>query len=201
MQALLKFSALVDGVNERVGKAVVWLVLVAVLVSAVNASVRKAFNMSSNAFLELQWYLFSAIFLLGAAYALRRNEHVRIDVVSGYFSKRARVWMELFGSVFFLLPMSLGILFLSWPVFVNSFLSHEMSNSAGGLIVWPARLLVPAGFLLLSLQGVSQAIKCAGFLAGACPDPTEKERKVSSEEELAEAIRRQRAAETAAGGQ
>lgn len=200
MQALLKFSALVDGVNERVGKAVVWLVLAAVLVSAVNASVRKAFNMSSNAFLELQWYLFSAIFLLGAAYALRRNEHVRIDVVSGYFSKRARIWMELFGSVFFLLPMSLGILFLSWPVFVNSYLSHEMSNSAGGLIVWPARLLVPAGFLLLSLQGVSQAIKCAGFLAGACPDPTEKERKVSSEEELAEAIRRQRAAETAAGG-
>ncbi|HNH36141.1 MAG TPA: TRAP transporter small permease subunit [Rhodocyclaceae bacterium] len=200
MQGLLKFSALVDAFNERIGKGVVWLVLAAVLVSAVNAGVRKAFNTSSNAFLELQWYLFSAIFLLGAAYALRRNEHVRIDVVSGYFTKRARIWVELAGSVLFLLPMSLGVLYLSWPVFVNSYLSHEMSNSAGGLIVWPARLLVPAGFLLLSLQGVSQAIKCAGFLAGACPDPTEKERKVSSEEELAEAIRRQRAAGDGKGG-
>ncbi|MBL8492501.1 MAG: TRAP transporter small permease subunit [Rhodocyclaceae bacterium] len=200
MQGLLKFSALVDALNERVGRSVIWLVLVAVLVSAVNAAVRKAFNVSSNAYLELQWYLFSAIFLLGAAYALKRNEHVRIDVVSGYFSARARICVELTGSVLFLLPMTLGVLYLSWPVFVNSYLSHEMSNSAGGLIVWPARLLVPLGFLLLSLQGISQAIKCVGFLAGRCGDPTLKERKLSAEEELAEAIRRQRSAATASGG-
>ncbi len=200
MQGLLKFSALVDALNERVGRSVIWLVLVAVLVSAANAAVRKAFNVSSNAYLELQWYLFSAIFLLGAAYALKRNEHVRIDVVSGYFSARARIWVELTGSVLFLLPMTLGVLYLSWPVFVNSYLSHEMSNSAGGLIVWPARLLVPLGFLLLSLQGISQAIKCVGFLAGRCGDPTLKERKLSAEEELAEAIRRERSAATASGG-
>lgn len=192
MQSLLKLSNLIDRVNDLVGKNVIWLVLVAVLVGAVNAVVRKALNISSNAFLELQWYLFSAIFLLGAGYALRLNEHVRIDIVSGLLSVRTRIWMELFGTIFFLMPMALGILYLSWPVFVRSLQSGEISSSAGGLIVWPARLLVPIGFSLLILQGVSQAIKCMGFLRGQCGDPTEKERRLTPEEELAEAIRKQR---------
>lgn len=188
MTSLLKFAHLIDKINAAVGKSVIWLILVAVLVSAINAIIRKAFNYSSNALLELQWYLFSAVFLLGAAYTLQRNEHVRIDVVAGRFSKRAQTWIDVFGTVFFLLPVSLLILWFSWPVFVQSFQSKDMSNSAGGLILWPARLLVPAGFALLSLQGVSELLKRLAFLSGAGPDPTARHER-SAEEELAEAIR------------
>lgn len=190
MTSLLKLADLIDRINAWVGKSIVWLILIAVLVSSINAVIRKAFNISSNAFLELQWYLFSGVFLLGAAYTLQRNEHVRIDVISGRFSKRTQTWIDIFGTVFFLLPMTLMVLWLSWPVFVLSFESKEMSNSAGGLIVWPARLLVPVGFALLSLQGISELIKRLGFLAGIAPDPTEKHGEKSAEEELAEAIRK-----------
>lgn len=200
MHALLKFSRLIDALNEKVGRASIWLVLIVVLISAGNAIVRKAFDTSSNAFLELQWYLFAAIFLLGAGYALLKNEHVRIDVVSGRLSQRTRIWIELFGTLFFLLPMALVILALSWPVFVTALSTGEMSNSAGGLIVWPARLMVPVGFGLLVLQGVSQAIKCVGFLRGHSPDPTLREHRKTAEEELAEAIRKQREQELARGG-
>lgn len=189
MTSLLKLAHLIDKINAWVGKSVIWLILVAVLVSAFNALVRKAFNISSNAFLELQWYLFSAVFLLGAAYTLQRNEHVRIDVIAGRFSKRTQTWIDIFGTLFFLLPMTLMVLWLSWPVFVLSFETKDVSNSAGGLILWPARLLVPVGFALLSLQGISELIKRLGFLAGVAPDPTEKHAEKSAEEELAEAIR------------
>jgi TRAP-type mannitol/chloroaromatic compound transport system permease small subunit len=186
--SLLRLAHLIDKINAWVGKSVIWLILVAVLISAINAVIRKAFNISSNAFLELQWYLFSAVFLLGAAYTLQLNEHVRIDVVSGHFSKRTQTWIDIVGTILFLLPMTLMVLWLSWPVFVTSFESKDMSNSAGGLILWPARLLVPVGFALLSLQGISEIIKRFGFLAGLEPDPAEKGGERSAEEELALAI-------------
>ncbi|HUY01647.1 MAG TPA: TRAP transporter small permease subunit [Rhodocyclaceae bacterium] len=189
MNVLLRISRLIDAMTERVGRTVYWLVLVAVLVSAVNASVRKAFDVSSNAFLELQWYLFSAIFLLSAGYTLLRQEHVRIDVVYGKFSKRTQIWIDIFGTVFFLLPMASLILWLSWPVFVDAYRSHEHSSSAGGLILWPVRLLLPAGFALLIIQAVSELIKRFAFLKGLIPDPSEKQQRKTAEEELAEAIK------------
>lgn len=171
MQGLMSVSRMIDKLNERVGRAVTWLVLVAVAISATNAIVRKVFNVSSNAYLEVQWYLFSAIFLLCAGYTLLKNEHVRIDVITSRMTHRTRAWIDVFGTVFFLLPMSLLVLWLSWPVFMNSWISQEYSSSAGGLIIWPARLLVPVGFLLLSLQGISELIKRVAYLAGAAPDP------------------------------
>lgn len=192
MQALLRISGLIDRINTLIGRAAFWLVLVAVLVSSVNAIVRKVFNMSSNAFLEMQWYLFAAVFLLCAPYALLKNEHVRIDVLSCRFSDRGRIWMEIAGTLLFLLPISGIVLYFSWPVFVTAFQSGELSPSDGGLRLWPARLLVPVGFAMLILQGLSQLIKCFGYLQGACPDPLIKEHKPSAEEELAEAIRQQR---------
>ncbi|MBL8446304.1 MAG: TRAP transporter small permease subunit [Zoogloeaceae bacterium] len=190
MTPLLNLARGVDRLNAWVGKSVIWLILIAVLISAGNAIVRKVFNYSSNALLELQWYLFSAVFLLGAAYTLQRNEHVRIDVIAGKFSKRTQTWIDVFGTVFFLLPVTIMVLWLSWPVFTQSFHSQDYSNSAGGLILWPARLLVPVGFLLLTLQGFSELIKRLAFLAGAGPDPTDRHGEKSAEEELAEAIRR-----------
>src|SRR3954462_6194908 len=151
----MKLSRLIDAVNERIGRLVYWLVLVMVLVSAGNAIIRKTLSISSNAWLELQWYLFSAVFLLCAAYTLLRNEHVRIDVIAGRLSPRAQAWIDIFGTLFFLLPMAILIMILSWPVFILAYQSHEMSTNAGGLILWPARLMVPIGFLLLVLQGLS----------------------------------------------
>lgn len=192
MKALLALSRAIDALNERVGHAVLWLVLVAVVVSALNAIVRKAFDMSSNAFLEIQWYLFSAVFLLCAGWTLLRNEHIRIDVVAGRFSKRTQTWIDVFGTVFFLFPMALLILYESVPWFWRAFQSGEISSSAGGLILWPAKILVPAGFILLLLQGVSELIKRIAFLRGLGPDPTEKVHVKSAEEELAEEILKQR---------
>ena len=192
MKALLALSRAIDAVNERVGHAVYWLVLVAVLVSAANAIVRKAFDMSSNAFLEVQWYLFSAIFLLCAGYTLLRNEHIRIDVIAGRFSRRTQTWIDVFGTVFFLVPMVLLILYESWPWFVRAWNSGEVSPSAGGLILWPAKILLPVGFALLGLQGISELVKRIAFLAGQGPDPTEKIVKKTAEEELAEEILRAR---------
>ncbi len=172
MGTLLAFSRAVDWVTERIGKLTIWCVLVAVLISAANASVRYAFKTSSNAWLEIQWYLFSAIFLLCAGYTLLRNDHVRIDVISGHLSKRAQTWIDIIGIVFFLLPMAIIIGWLAWPFFVDSFQRDEMSGNAGGLVRWPVKLLIPIGFALLALQGVSELIKRIAFLCGRIPDPT-----------------------------
>src|SRR4249920_205258 len=141
MKLLLAVSRAIDALNERVGRVVLWLVLIMVLVSSGNAVSRYALNLSSNAWLELQWYLFAAVFLLCAGYTLLHNEHIRIDVVSSRLSRRSQLWIDIFGTLFFLLPVSIFIMILSWPVFTNAWVSHEMSGNAGGLIRWPARLL------------------------------------------------------------
>lgn len=192
MKILLRLSALIDALNEQVGRLSYWLILVAVLVSSGNATMRYAFNMSSNAWLEIQWYLFSAVFLFCAGYALLHNQHVRIDVISGRLSKRARAWIDILGTLFFLLPMAIAIMWMSWPVFVQAYELQEMSGSAGGLIVWPARLMLPIGFFLLILQGISELIKRVAFLLGLIPDPSEKHEGPSLEEQLAEALRKER---------
>jgi len=192
MKSLLAFSRAIDGLNTRIGRGLIWLVLAAVLISAVNAIVRKAFDVSSNAFLETQWYLFSAIFLLCSPYTLLRNEHIRIDVVASRLSSRAQTWIDVFGTVVFLLPMALVITYLSWVVFMRSWNINEMSSNAGGLVIWPARLLVPVGFFLLSLQGISQLIKLVAHLRGQGPDPNERHDPIAAEKELAEAILRER---------
>jgi len=192
MKPLLKLSAHIDKLNERVGSLATWAVLAAVLVSALNAIVRKIFNTSSNAFLELQWYLFSAIFLLCAGYTLLRNEHVRIDIITSRLSPRAQNWIDIIGILIFLLPMAVLVVWLSWPSFMNAFNSGEHSNNAGGLLVWPVRLLVPVGFALLMLQGFSELIKRIAFLRGLIANPLEKTQARSAEEELALAIKSQR---------
>ena len=192
MKALLALSRLIDAINEHVGRAVYWLILVDVLVSAGNATVRFTFNRSSNAWLEIQWYLFSAVFLLCAAYTLLHSQHVRIDIVSGMLGKRAQIWIDILGTIFFLLPMAIAIMWMAWPVFVDAYQSNETSMNAGGLIVWPARLMIPVGFFLLALQGFSELIKRIAFLMGRIPDPTEKHEGPSAEELLAEELRRQR---------
>jgi TRAP-type mannitol/chloroaromatic compound transport system permease small subunit len=179
---LLRMSMLIDALNERVGRAIYWLILIAVLVSAGNATIRYAFDTSSNAWLELQWYLFSAVFLLGAGYTLLHNEHVRIDVVFGHLSPRKRAWIDLLGSICFLLPMAIVIMALSWPVFAESWTRNEVSADAGGLLRWPVKLLIPVGFLLLTLQGLSEIIKRIGFLLGRVPDPFEKHEHPVAEE-------------------
>jgi TRAP-type mannitol/chloroaromatic compound transport system permease small subunit len=185
-------SRIIDRLSERVGHAFYWLVLVTVLISAANAVVRKAFNVSSNSFLEIQWYLFSAIFLFLAGYTLLRNDHVRIDVIAGRLSKRTQAWIDIVGTVFFLFPMAFLLMWLSWPVFVDAYERHEISTNAGGLIIWPARLLVPIGFLLLLVQGLSELIKRIAFLRGLIPDPSEKHVEKTAEEELADEILRTR---------
>ena len=193
MQPLLALSRAIDAINERIGQTVYWLVLVAVLISAINAIVRKVFNTSSNAFLELQWYLFSAIFLFCAGYTLLKNQHVRIDVIAGRLSPRAQAWIDIIGTIFFLFPMAIMIMVLSWPVFVMAFERNEVSTNAGGLVIWPARLMVPIGFFFLVLQGLSELIKRVAFLRGVIADPNEKLHEKSAEEELAEEILRQQA--------
>jgi len=192
VKILLTLSRLIDALNEGVGRLTYWLVLVAVLVSAGNAIIRYTFNMSSNAWLEIQWYLFSAVFLFCAGYTLLHNQHIRIDVVTGRLSPRAHAWIDILGTLLFLMPMAITILWLSWPVFVDAYQRHEVSTNAGGLIIWPARLMVPIGFLLLVLQGISELIKRIAFLRGMIPDPTEKHEEPSAEELLAAEIRRQR---------
>jgi TRAP-type mannitol/chloroaromatic compound transport system permease small subunit len=192
VNALLAFSRLIDALNTRVGTAVTWLVLAAVVISATNAVVRKTLDYSSNAWLEVQWYLFSGIFLLCAAFTLLRNEHIRIDVVAGRFSRRTQAWIDVIGSVFFLFPMVALVLYEAWPWFVRAWASGEISSSAGGLTLWPAKALVPLGFALLALQGVSELIKRIAFLKGLIPDPAEKVVEKTPEEILAEEIRRER---------
>ena len=189
MDFLLRLARLIDSLNERVGKSVYWLVLLMVLISAGNAIIRKVFSMSSNAWLELQWYLFSAVFLLASGYTLLRNEHVRIDILAGRLSHKAQAWIEIMGTVLFLLPMTVMLTVMSWPYFVHAYLDHEVSGSAGGLVLWYARILMPAGFFLLSLQGVSELIKRVAFIAGKAPDPV-KRHDHNAEQELVEEIRR-----------
>ena len=195
MNILLKLSHLIDAMNEKLGRWAQWLILAAVIISTGNAIVRKAFNYSSNGLLEIQWYLFAGVFLFGAAYTLMHNEHVRIDVISGRFSKRTQTWIEVFGTVFFLLPMTLMILWLSVPFALHSMQSGEMSVNAGGLILWPVKMLLPIGFTLLTLQGISELVKRLAFLQGLIPDPTEKHEFPTAEENLIEEIKKMREAQ------
>ncbi|WP_427310891.1 TRAP transporter small permease subunit [Cupriavidus sp. H39] len=169
MSSLMRISRLIDAVNAFIGQWAKWLVLLAVLVCAGNAIIRYTFSVSSNAWLELQWYMFAGVFLLGAPYTLRRDEHVRIDVIAGRFSERTQVWIDVFGILFFLLPISAIILWLSIPYFWLSYAGHEMSGNAGGLIRWPAKFLIVAGFLLMILQGLSELIKRFAYLKGELP--------------------------------
>ncbi len=162
----MSLSRGIDALNEKVASGVSWFLLAAVIICTGNAIIRYTFNSSSNAWLEIQWYLFAAMFMLASAYTLRRDEHVRIDVIVGRFSKRTQAWIDLFGFVIFLLPVSLLILWYGIPFAALSITSQEMSSNAGGLIVWPAKLLVPAGFVLIILQGISEIIKRIAFLAG-----------------------------------
>jgi TRAP-type mannitol/chloroaromatic compound transport system permease small subunit len=188
MRELLKISKAIDWLNGMVGRYVIWLILASTVISGVNAVVRKAFNMSSNAYLEVQWYLFAASFLLAAGYTLLNGEHVRIDVIAGRLSKRAQIWIDVFGFTVFLTPLCLAILWFSIPFFLKGFHSGEMSNNAGGLIRWPVFLMMPLGFALLLLQCWSELIKRIAFLLGLIDDPTARKGGKTAEEELAEEI-------------
>ncbi|MDR6291217.1 MULTISPECIES: TRAP transporter small permease subunit [Inquilinus] len=173
MGALLGASRVIDAVNGWIGRSVSWLVLVAVLVSTGNAILRKSFSISSNAWLELQWYLFSAVFLLAAGYTLLKGEHVKVDILYARWPRRAQLWIEVFGTVVFLLPFCIITILLSWPVMVDKYVSGEISGNANGLILWPVWALIPAGFLLLGLQGLSELVKRIAILSGRIPDIVE----------------------------
>lgn len=200
MQVLLKLSRAIDWLSSQIGKYVIWLILASTVISGLNAVVRKVFNTSSNAYLEVQWYLFAASFLLAAGYTLLQQEHVKIDVVSSHLSKRGQIWIDVVGFSLFLIPMCLTVLWFSLPFFLNGLRSGEMSGNAGGLIRWPVYLMMPLGFALLMLQGVSELIKRVAFLRGLIEDPTQKKEEKSAEEELAEAILRQTEAKAAKEG-
>ncbi len=194
MRALLALSRLIDAVNLAIGRSVSWLTLVVVLISAGNAASRKLLHSSSNAWLELQWYLFGALFLLASGYTLLKNGHVRVDVLAQRLPKRAQMAIEIFGVLFFLLPACGLIMWLAWPMFWESWTSGETSSNSGGLVRWPVKLLIPVGFTLLIAAALSHLIKCVGFLAGRCPDPTRRESARSEEELLAEELARRLAA-------
>jgi TRAP-type mannitol/chloroaromatic compound transport system permease small subunit len=173
MDALLAVSRTIDRITALIGRAVMWLILAAVVVSAANATSRKAFDISSNAWLELQWYLFGAAYLFAAAYTLQRNEHIRIDIVSNHLPKAVRHGIELFGHVFMLLPFCLLMVWETWPNMMESYSINEGSSNFGGLIVWPAKACIVVGFALLFLQGISELIKRIAVIAGAIPEPHE----------------------------
>lgn len=187
MTLLLKLSQLIDAISTRIGKATFWLVLVMTLISAGNATMRFTVNDSSNGLLEIQWYLFAAVFLLCSPYALQKNEHVRIDVLSSRFGPRGLAVIDIIGTVFFLLPMVVLVLWLSIPLVAESYRIGEMSANAGGLIRWPVKILLPIGFAFLALQGVSELIKRIAFLTGRIGDPNVKGGH-SAEQELAAEI-------------
>lgn len=172
MGGLLALSGLIDWINEKIGKAVSWLILVAVLVSATNAVVRKVFNMSSNAWLELQWYLYGAAFLLAAAYTLKQNEHIRIDILYGALSRRTQHWIDLIGHLLFLMPFVILMLYYLIPYVQLSVRLGEVSTNAGGLVIWPAKALLLVGFTLLFFQGISEIIKKIAVMRGIIEDPT-----------------------------
>lgn len=184
MNALLSLSRRIDALNERIGQTISWALLAAVLICAGNALVRYLFNASSNAWLEIQWYLFGAIFLLATSYTLKRNEHVRIDVIAGHLSKRTQAWIDVLGFVFFMLPVTVLILNFALPYAMESIRNQEVSSNAGGLIVWPAKALIPLGFLLLTLQGVSELIKRIGFLMGKLDASVFEKQQATPAEEI-----------------
>ena len=196
MTLLLKLSQLIDWINERIGKGANRLILLMTLISAGNASVRFAFNYSSNGLLEIQWYLFAAVFILCAPYTLQKNEHVRIDVLTSRLSPRGLAVIDIIGTLFFLLPMVVLVLWLSIPLVVDSYHINEMSANEGGLLRWPVKILLPLGFALLALQGLSELIKRVAFLAGRIGDPNAKDAGPSAEEELAAAIAAAKAKES-----
>ena len=171
MSSLLKLSRLIDGLNGLIGKLAMWLSLAATLISAGNAIVRKILGTSSNAWLEVQWYLFAAVFMLGGGYAFLRNAHVRIDFISSKFSQRTRNWIDVIGIIVFLFPLCIMMVMEGWPVFDRAWTSGEMSSNAGGLVRWPVYLLIPAGFIILMAQGVSELIKRIAYISGQGPDP------------------------------
>lgn len=194
MQALLTLSRAIDKLNAFVGKYSIWLIFTATVISAINAVIRKAFNYSSNGFLEVQWYLFAWSFLIAAGYTLLNREHVRIDVLNSRLPKKVQLWIEILGLVFFLTPVCLLVLWLCIPMVGEKFASGEMSPNPGGLIRWPVWAALPAGFVLLLLQGWSELIKCIAFLKGQGPDPMVKLSEKTAEEELAEVLRQHAAA-------
>lgn len=174
MNALLALARWIDALNERVGLATAWLSLLAVVISTGNALSRHLLDLSSNAWLEIQWYLFSAVFLLCAGYTLRHNGHVRIDILYGRYSERTQTWIDIFGTLVFLFPMAWLVIYYGWGFFLQSWAQNETSVNPGGLLRYPVKLLIPVGFSLLLLQGVAQLIKQVGFLQGRCPNPTER---------------------------
>ena len=186
MSFLLRLSRLIDTLNGWIGKFATWLVLAAVLISAGNAIMRKAFNIGSNAYLEIQWYLFAAVFMLAASYVFLHNGHVRIDFIAARLSKRVNAAIDAIGIVVFLIPLCLILIDLSWPFFLRAYESGEMSENAGGLIRWPVILLIPTGFSLLLLQGISELIKRVAFLTGAADQPFSFGHEKSADEEYAE---------------
>jgi TRAP-type mannitol/chloroaromatic compound transport system permease small subunit len=188
MQFLIALSRKIDTLNEKIATHISWALLAAVLVCTGSALVSYFFKTGSNGWFEIQWYLYAAVFLFTAPYTLRRNEHVRIDVVTHRFSKRTQVWIDLFGFLIFLLPMAGLILYLSVPYALESIRNQEMSNNASGLIVWPAKLLIPIGFLLLSLQGISEFIKRIAFLKGLI-EASEFEKEIVTPEDEIKAIK------------
>jgi TRAP-type mannitol/chloroaromatic compound transport system permease small subunit len=171
MGPLLSASSFIDGLNRRIGMGLYWLVLVVVLISSTNAVVRKVFDMSSNAWLELQWYLFSAIFMGCAGYVLLANEHIRIDIVNSRLDPQTRNWVDVIGHVFFLIPLCLIMIYESWPYFLDAYISGEQSSNAGGLVRWPVRILMIVGFVLLLAQALSELIKRIAVMRGLIPDP------------------------------
>ena len=173
MRLLLSFSALIDALNEKIGVLCNWLVLLACVVSAGNAMVRYAYDSSSNAWLEVQWYMFAVIVMFGAAYTLKRNEHVRVDILYMTLSRRGQLWVDILGALVFLLPTCAILAWLSWPFFMQSFNVYEHSSNAGGLLRWPIKLVLPVGFALVALQGLSELIKRVAFLNGYAVDSLE----------------------------
>lgn len=201
MGALLKFSRAIDWLNAQVGKYAIWLIMGSTVISALNALVRYTFNTSSNAFLEIQWYLFAWSFLIAAGFTLLNREHVRIDVLNSRLPKRAQIWIDILGFAFFLTPVCLLVLYYCIPMLIDKYATGEMSGNPGGLIRWPVWLALPVGFTLLMLQGWSELIKRAAFLTGHGPDPTIKAGEKSAEDELAEILRQREAAKGAPASQ
>jgi len=189
MQGLLKISKAIDWLNAQVGKYAIWIILASTVISALNAVVRKAFNASSNAYLEVQWYLFAWSFLIAAGFTLLNREHVRIDVLNSRLPKRTQIWIDIVGFAAFLTPLCIVVLYYTVPMTIQRYTTGEMSGNPGGLIRWPVWLALPVGFTLLLLQGWSELIKRVAFLRGAGPDPTIKAGEKTAEEELAEALR------------
>ena len=187
MTPLLSLSRLIDGMSNLIGRAMMWFLLATTLISASNAIIRKVFNISSNAFLEIQWYLFAAVFMLGSGYAFLKNAHVRIDFISSKFSARGRNIVDVIGIIVFVFPLCYLMVKLSWPVFENAWVSGEMSSNAGGLVRWPVYGVIPLGFAILAVQAVSELIKRVAFLTGDGPDVLAHDGP-SDEEKLAEAL-------------